>query len=115
MTGSNGKYAYLGAEAGQTVPHVHYHIIPRERTGESVGESDMTDAERKNLVLGEGPRLLLEREDGEEISRLIRGGIKRELDVLLDKNELSLGNLEAEGEEVDGKLWLGSPGQRVRL
>jgi hypothetical protein len=37
----------------------------------------MTDAERKNLVLGEGPRLPLEKEDGEDISRLVREGIKR--------------------------------------
>ena len=31
--------------------HVYFHVIPRDGTGESVGESGMADAERKSLVL----------------------------------------------------------------
>jgi diadenosine tetraphosphate (Ap4A) HIT family hydrolase len=41
----------VGKGAGQTVPHVHFHII--QRPGEEKG-SEMTDAERKSIALGEG-------------------------------------------------------------
>jgi hypothetical protein len=75
----------------------------------------MTDAERKNLVLGEGPRLPLEKEDGEDISRLVREGIKKELDALLVSGELIQGKVEAQGEEVTWDLLLGSPGEGVKL
>jgi hypothetical protein len=68
----------------------------------------MTDAERKNLVLGEGPRLKLEREEGEEISRLVREGIEREVNGLVEKGELVWG-------EADGNLWAGLSGSGVRL
>jgi diadenosine tetraphosphate (Ap4A) HIT family hydrolase len=38
-----------GAEAGQTVPHSHFHIIPR--LGEARDPSDISDAEKKTLPL----------------------------------------------------------------
>jgi len=52
-----------GAEAGQTVPHVHFHVIPRAGD-EAMAASDMGDAERSNIALGEGPRERLEEEEG---------------------------------------------------
>jgi diadenosine tetraphosphate (Ap4A) HIT family hydrolase len=51
-----------GSEAGQTIPHSHFHIIPR--LGSARDASDITDAERKNLALGEGPRIKLDHEEG---------------------------------------------------
>ena len=48
---------------------------------------------------------------GEEISRLVREGIKREVDGLLDRGELVWGK---EGED-DWGLWAGGPGSGVRL
>jgi diadenosine tetraphosphate (Ap4A) HIT family hydrolase len=62
--------------AGQTVPYVHFHIIPRP--GEGKG-SEMTDAERKNIALGKGPREKLSAEEGMEISKLVRAEIENEV------------------------------------
>jgi diadenosine tetraphosphate (Ap4A) HIT family hydrolase len=98
----------VGAEAGQTVPHVHYHVIPREGAGLAVGEDEMTDAERRNLVLGEGPRVMIEKEGGEEISRLVRAEITREVEELVGRGEL----LRQEGT---GDLWVGGLERGLRI
>lgn len=45
----------------------------------------MTDAERKNLVLGEGSRVRLAKAEGEEISGLLREGIAAEVMGLVEK------------------------------
>lgn len=68
----------------------------------------MTDAERKNLVLGEGSRVRLEKAEGEEISNLLREGIAMEVKGLVEKGELVWG-------VADGDLWAGVPGSGVRL
>lgn len=69
-----------GAESGQTVPHSHFHIIPR--LGIPRDASDITDAERKNIVLGEGPREKLDAEDGKRISEGIKSALKEEIEKL---------------------------------
>jgi hypothetical protein len=77
---------------------VHFHIIPGESSGVPVGESGMTDAERKNLVLGEGPRVKIEK-DGEEISRLVREEIAKEAEGPVESGKLRW-------DEEGGDLWL---------
>jgi diadenosine tetraphosphate (Ap4A) HIT family hydrolase len=71
----------LGTEAGQTVPHSHFHIIPR-LSDEARKASDISDAERKNIALGEGPRTKLSDDEGTELSRLIQVGIEKEIKLL---------------------------------
>ena len=71
-----------GAEAGQTVPHSHFHIIPR--LGETRDSSDISDAERKNIALGEGPRERLADGEGTELSKLIKVELEKEIKRLQD-------------------------------
>jgi hypothetical protein len=70
--------------------------------------SVMTDAERKNLVLGEGPRVRLEKEDGEAISKIVRGEIAKEVEALLGRGEIVRG-------EGDGEMWAKVDGGRLKL
>jgi hypothetical protein len=70
--------------------------------------SVMTDAERKNLVLGEGPRVRLEKEDGEAISKIVRGEIAKEVEALLGRGEIVRG-------ERDGEMWAKVDGGRLKL
>jgi hypothetical protein len=79
-----------GAEAGQTVPHSHFHIIPRQ-VGSSEDAADMTDAERKNLVLGEGPRAKLDGAEGERLSKLIKVEVAKEVSRLSTDGIISSG------------------------
>jgi diadenosine tetraphosphate (Ap4A) HIT family hydrolase len=71
-----------GAEAGQTVPHSHFHIIPR--LGAARDASDISDAERKNIALGEGPREKLADGEGTELSKLIKVELEKEIKQLRD-------------------------------
>lgn len=89
--------ASTGKEAGQTVPHVHFHIIPRGAKEREGGE--MTDEERKSIALGEGPRAKLSAEDGNEISNLVRKEIGKEVQRLKDEGTL----VDLEG--LNGELW----------
>jgi hypothetical protein len=66
-----------GSEAGQTVPHSHFHIIPR--LGSARDASDITDAERKNLALGEGPRIKLDHEEGIQLCIGIQFALRQEI------------------------------------
>ena len=92
----------VGAEAGQTVPHAHFHIVPRGSADSGIGgqkSGEMSDAERKNLVLGEGPRIKLDAKDGEEVSGLVKAEFHKEVE-----------RLKGAGEMVDygekAQLWL---------
>ncbi|KAK0105230.1 hypothetical protein ONS95_004378 [Cadophora gregata] len=76
-----------GAESGQTVPHSHFHIIPR--LGLPRHASDITDAERKNIVLGEGPREKLDPEDGKRISEGIKRALVEEIEKLRARGDIS--------------------------
>ena len=75
-----------GSEAGQTVPHCHSHIIPR--LGGSRDATDITDAERKNLALGEGPRVKLDHEEGSKLCREIQIALRHEIRTLQIGREL---------------------------
>jgi diadenosine tetraphosphate (Ap4A) HIT family hydrolase len=74
---SRGIDSIAGAEAGQTVPHCHFHIIPR--LGASRDATDITDAERKNLALGEGPRIKLDNEEGSQLCIAIQFALRQEI------------------------------------
>ncbi len=75
-----------GAESGQTVPHSHFHIIPR--LGIPRDANDITDAERKNIVLGEGPRAKLDAEDGRRIAEGIKAALVDELEKLREAGDI---------------------------
>jgi hypothetical protein len=77
---------FAGSEAGQTVPHSHFHIIPR--LGGSRCASDITDAERKNLALGEGPRIKLDHEEGTQLCIGIQFALRHEIRLLQTEKEL---------------------------
>jgi diadenosine tetraphosphate (Ap4A) HIT family hydrolase len=62
------------------VPHSHFHIIPR--LGEARVPEDISDAERKNIALGEGPREKLADGEGTELSKLIKTELKKEIKQL---------------------------------
>jgi len=75
-----------GSEAGQTVPHSHFHIIPR--LGGPRGATDISDAERKNLALGEGPRIKLDHEEGTQLCIAIQFALRQEIRKLQAGKEL---------------------------
>ncbi|RDW95326.1 HIT-like protein [Coleophoma crateriformis] len=105
--GEDGSWNILqanGAEAGQTVPHTHFHIIPRAgASGTEVGKSEMTDTERKNLVLGEGPRARLEDAEGQELSQLINHEIVKEVTSLEEQGFLLSSQDNAPCMKVEGR------------
>jgi len=59
-------------------------------------------------VLGEGPRVWLEKEDGEAISKIVRGEIAKEVEALLERGEMVRGDGE-------GEIWARVDGGRLRL
>jgi len=85
-----------GTEAGQTVPHSHFHVIPRlgEGGGKARAANEISDAERKNIALGEGPRVKLEDGEGRRLMELIKERVKAEVESLKVKGEVA-----SEGEE----------------
>ncbi|KAH7136331.1 HIT domain protein [Dactylonectria macrodidyma] len=108
--GTEGSWNVLqanGAAAGQTVPHSHFHIIPRQAGTDAV-DASMTDEERKNLMLGEGPRVKLEAEEGERVSKLIIAELAVEVEKLKTEGTVSL------GEGLD-EVWATMPTGRLKL
>jgi diadenosine tetraphosphate (Ap4A) HIT family hydrolase len=81
-----------GTEAGQTVPHSHFHIIPRlsERGSQARDASEIADAERKNIALGEGPRVKLEDSEGKRLMELINEKVTLEVDEMKSKGEVAI-------------------------
>ena len=51
--------------------------------------SDITDAERKNIVLGEGPREKLDANDGRRISEGIKSALREEIEKLKAGGEIA--------------------------
>lgn len=81
----------IEAEAGQTVPHCHFHVIPRPgMEGDARDQSEIGDAERKNLALGEGPRVKLEDTEGTEVSDAIKLALGREIQMLKESGEIGV-------------------------
>lgn len=68
----------------------------------------MTDAERKNLFIGEGPRGKLEPEEGERLSKLIKAEIAVEIEKLKSEGSLSTG-------DVPGEMWALMPSGGLKL
>ncbi|KAE8454535.1 hypothetical protein EG329_000158 [Mollisiaceae sp. DMI_Dod_QoI] len=87
-----------GTEAGQTVPHSHFHVIPRlgegERGGKARAADEIGDAERKNIALGEGPRVKLVDGEGRRLMELVKERVKDEVEGFKAKGEVA-----GEGEE----------------
>ena len=63
--------------------------------------SDITDAERKNIVLGEGPREKLNVDDGKRISEGIKSALREEIKKLKTGGEIA-GVEGALGVEIGG-------------
>jgi len=100
-----------GIEAGQTVPHSHFHIVPRI-TGESRGVDDITDADRRNIALGQGPRIKLGDKEGREISEKIKVKLEEEIANLKVDGEIEhLSDFFGEEEELYAKI----PGNGLKL
>ena len=78
-----------GAAAAQVVPHVHYHIIPRNHNVPEVKARSWT-------MFGRGQRDELDDEEGVKLAAAIR----KELESDLDK----MGQYDADGEALLGKL-----------
>ena len=64
-----------GPRAAQTVPHVHFHIIPRPGEGSAV----VAQSERAWLMFGRGRREELDEEEGAEMARRLREAVRTEL------------------------------------
>jgi hypothetical protein len=77
-------------------------------TGEAREVGEITDAERKNLVLGEGPRVLLRREEGIELVGRIKEVLKEEIKILRHKGEI-----EDVGSVGDWVLKVGEDGLQL--
>jgi hypothetical protein len=77
-------------------------------TGGARAVGDITDAERKNLVLGEGPRVLLKREEGVELVERIKEVLKEEIKILRHKGEI-----EDVGSVGDWVLKVGEDGLQL--
>ncbi|KAH6683636.1 HIT-like domain-containing protein [Plectosphaerella plurivora] len=107
--GTEGSWNVLqanGSAAGQTVPHSHFHIIPRQAAADADGT--MTDEERRNLVLGEGPRAKLEADEGERLSALIKTEVSSEMENLSGEGVVGLG-------DGPGEVWAVIPNGGLKL
>ena len=67
------------------MPHSHFHIIPK--LYEARDPSDISDAERKNIALGEGPRVKLADDEDTELSKLIKVELQKEIKQLQDNGD----------------------------
>ena len=74
------------------MPHSHFHIIPR--LGEARDPNDISDAERKNIALGEGLREKLADAEGIELSKLLKAELKKEIKQLQEAGDAT--NVEEE-------------------
>jgi hypothetical protein len=97
-----------GSEAGQTVPHSHFHIIPR--LGSARDADEIMDAERKNLALGEGPRIKLDHEEGIQICIGIQFALRQEIRMLQNRKEL-----DGSGEDLFEDLFVDLDGGELKL
>lgn len=68
--------------------------------------SEITDAERKNIVLGEGPREKLDAEDGKRISEGIKTVLAEEIEKLRAGGEIV---------DVEGVLSIKIGGKGLKL
>ena len=79
-----GRLSHIGHDAGQTVEHTHFHVIPRleRETGR-----DATDL----LGVSMGERKKLEPEEAVELMGKIKEWIREEVDKLRGSGEITDG------------------------
>ncbi len=83
----------LGAGAAQVVPHVHFHIVPRPPLGQA-----STSAKMSFIMFGRGQREDLDDEEAEDLVRLLREEIAREVARVKEVEGI---DLEGEFEDAE--------------
>ncbi|KAL4787257.1 HIT-like domain-containing protein [Aspergillus varians] len=95
-----------GAGAAQVVPHVHFHIVPRPPLGQA-----STSAKMSFVMFGRGQREDLDDEEAENLARVLRGEIARELVKVREVEGIDLEEEFRDGTDADSGSGGGGKGR----